>query len=529
MINLAELTQRSAQLRPGAPALIDPLLSTTPSFATLERRSELLARTLRDAFDVGVDGRVAILSRNSIEVVEIYLAAARAGILLFPLNWRFSSSQVKEALLDAQVTVVFYEHEFLSTIEELRTEVEISAWVEYASGKDSEYEELIRQAGNRPDSTLGVLPDPASLTHQPYLAVATGGTTGIAKSAVHDQYSYSACTLDYLAAARIAETDVYMMLGQFFHVIGYMTLAYLAVGRPVVIMDFEADECLNAIEQEKVSGFHAIATMLPRLINAQVARQRDVSSLRLVEYGGAPMGEDVIRAAAEVYGAELLQSWGMSEFGPGAYLGPRGHQRALSGERPELLRSCGRAALLSTTAVLDEHGVPVPRDRKTMGEICHRGPNNMISYWNKPEETTALFRDGWIRSGDGATWDEEGYFFIVDRIKSMIVSGGENIFPAEVERTLANHPDIAEVVVVGAPDPEWGEVVKAVVVQAPGATLVEADVARYVEQKLGSYKKPRIVEFLTELPVTPTGKVNRKLLSQPASSRPAAADQEKDE
>jgi acyl-CoA synthetase (AMP-forming)/AMP-acid ligase II len=142
----------------------------------------------------------------------------------------------------------------------------------------------------------------------------------------------------------------------------------------------------------------------------------------------------------------------------------------------------------------------------------------MTGYWNRPEETAELLRGGWLHTGDGGTWDDEGYIFIVDRIKSMIISGGENIFPGEVERVLGNHAGIAEAVVVGASDPEWGEVVKAVVVRAPGAVLDEAGVARYVEEQLGSYKKPRVVQFVDELPMTPTGKINRKLLKEAGGS-----------
>jgi acyl-CoA synthetase (AMP-forming)/AMP-acid ligase II len=148
-----------------------------------------------------------------------------------------------------------------------------------------------------------------------------------------------------------------------------------------------------------------------------------------------------------------------------------------------------------------------------MGELCHRGPNNMLSYWKKPDETAEMMRGGWIHSGDVATWDEEGFFYIVDRMKSMIISGGENIFPSEVERCLADHPGIAEVAVIGAPDAHWGEVVKAVIVRTPGSVLTVDEVSAYVSQRLASYKKPRIITFVDELPMTPTGKVNRKLLA----------------
>jgi len=225
------------------------------------------------------------------------------------------------------------------------------------------------------------------------------------------------------------------------------------------------------------------------------------------------MGESIVREAADLFGADMIQAWGMSELGPGTYLGPEDHRRAFAGIHPERLRSCGRSALLSTVAVLDEDGNPVPRDAATLGEICHRGPGNMVGYWNKPDETAELLLDGWVHSGDVGTWDEEGYVFIVDRKKSMIISGGENIFPAEVERALGNHPGVAEVVVVGAPDPTWGEVVKAVVVRRPGSTIDASAITSYVEKQLGSYKNPRIVEFVDELPVTPTGKVDRRALA----------------
>lgn len=511
MINLAGMAEGFASRNTGTAALIDPQSGITRTFGDLSRRTGLLSAALFDVLGVRPGTRVAALSRNSPELVELYLACARTGALLFPLNWRFSAAQIADALRDAAPAVVFYEAEFVHVLAPVRGQID-ATWIEWATAKDTEYEDLLARVSSRTDDIRPNLPDPASLVHQPYLAVSTGGTTGIPKSAVHSQYGYGACTLDYLAAARIADTDVYLMLGQFFHVIGYMSLAYLLRGRPVVITNFEADGMLSLIRAEKVSGFMAIATMLPRLISAFEKDPAPTPSVRLVEYGGAPMGADTIRQAGEAFGADLLQAWGMSEFGPGSYLGPEEHRRALSGERPELLRSCGNAALLSTLAVQDDQGRPVPRDGKTMGELCHRGPNNMISYWNKPHETAELTRDGWIHTGDGATWDEDGFFYIVDRIKSMIISGGENIFPSEVERCLGDHPEIAEVAVLGIPDAHWGEIVKAVVVRTEGSTLTEEQVAKYVGEHLASYKKPRVVQFMDELPMTPTGKVNRKLL-----------------
>ncbi|WIX75648.1 AMP-binding protein [Amycolatopsis carbonis] len=494
------------------PALIDPVSGVTRTYGQLADRTDLLAGSLFELLGFKRGGRIAALSRNSIELVELYIAAARVGALLFPLNWRFSPAQVAEALLDAAPAVVFYEAEFADVVAEIRTQVD-TVWIEWSTGKDSEYEELLARVRPRIADVRRRLPDPKSLLFEPYLAISTGGTSGIPKSAVHSQYSYGACTLDYLAGTRVAEDDIYLMLGQLFHVVGYMAFAYLLCGRPVVVTNFQTDGMLELIRQEGVTAFMAIGAMLPRLV-AEAEKDVDPpSTVRIVEYGGAPMGADTIRRAGELFKADLMQTWGMTEFGPGTYLGPEAHRRALSGEKPELFRSCGNSALLSTLAVLDlETGRPVPRDGKTMGELCHRGPNNMIGYWNKPEETAGLVRNGWIHTGDGVTWDEEGFFYIVDRLKSLIISGGENIFPSEVERCLGDHPEIAEVAVVGAPDEQWGEVVKAFVVRATGSSLTEDQVSRYVGETLASYKKPRVVEFKDALPMTPTGKVNRKLL-----------------
>jgi acyl-CoA synthetase (AMP-forming)/AMP-acid ligase II len=512
MINIAGMADMFAARNTTQPALIDPVSGISRTYGQLSERTGLLAGALFDVLGIRLGSRVAALSRNSMEFIELYLACARTGALLFPMNWRFSPPQVAEALQDSTPSVVFYEAEFAAIVDEIRGQID-TTWVEWASGKDTEYEDLLARVRPRIDIIRAELPATDSLMFQPYVAISTGGTTGIPKSAVHSQFSYGACTIDYQAGTRVAENDVYLMLGQLFHVVGYMAFAYLLSGRPVVVANFETDGMLELIRQENVSAFMAIGAMLPRMVAELERDGGPTPSVRLVEYGGAPMGEDTIRRAGELFGAGLMQAWGMTEFGPGTYLGPQAHRRALSGEKPELLRSCGNSTLLSTLTVLDpETGEPVPRDGRTMGELCHRGPNNMLHYWNKPEGTAELMRDGWIHTGDGATWDEEGFFYIVDRLKNLIISGGENIFPSEVERCLADHPGIDEVVAVGVPDEEWGEVVKAVVVRAPGSTLTEDEVSAYVSAHLASYKRPRVVQFLDRLPMTPTGKVNRKLL-----------------
>jgi acyl-CoA synthetase (AMP-forming)/AMP-acid ligase II len=507
VLNLGLWATKTADTTPDAIALIEPHLGVQRTFGELAHRVELLAHVLQDVLDAGRGRRVAALGRNSLEFVDLYLAAARSGSVLFPLNWRQSAQLNQLALADCAPTVVFFDSEFADEAALLRDAAPDAQWIEWTPGADSPFEQLIRDAALSRDE-MSPLPDPASLIHEPYLAVSTGGTTGIPKSATHSQYTYAGNLLNYLAAQRIDEADVFMMLGQFFHVTGYMPLAYLCMGRPAVITNFEAEETVAVINEHAVTTFFCIATMLPRLVEVLRSKSISTPSVKLVGYGGAPMGQEVIRAASELFDAEMVQIWGMSEFGTGTILGPEAHRRALSGERPELLRSCGRAGLLAEVKIIDLEGRLVPQDRATVGELCYRGPNNMLYYFNKPQETADLVQDGWIHSGDGATWDDEGNVYIADRIKNMIISGGENIFPAEIERVIANMPGVAEVSVVGTPHPEWGEVVRAVVVRSPGSDLDESRIIEVVEAELGSYRKPRVVTFVQSLPMTPTGKID---------------------
>lgn len=506
MLNLAQWTTKAAHSDPNSPALIEPQLHIVRTFGELEERTTLLAHALTDILDAGKGSRVVAFGRNTLEFVELYIACAWSGTVLFPLNWRQSSVMNQAALRECQPKVVFYDAEFASEIDELRDSAPSARWIEWEPGKASVFEDLIQQAAEQRHE-FPALPDPESLIHEPYLAVSTGGTTGVPKSAVHSQYTYAGNLVNYLAAQRIDESDVFMMLGQFFHVTGYMPFAHLAMGRPVVITNFDAEETVRIINAEGVTSFFCIATMLPRLVEVLRTAGTETPSVRVVGYGGARMGEEVIRAAGDLFDADLVQIWGMSEFGTGTILGPDAHRRALSGDQPELLRSCGKAGLITDVKVVDAAGRLVPKDGTTVGELCHRGPNNMLRYFNRPEETADLVRDGWVHSGDGATWDKDGYIYIADRIKNMIISGGENIFPAEIERVIANIPGVAEVSVVGAPHDEWGEVVRAVVVSRGGSVTPE-QVVSVVERELGNYRKPRIVTFVDELPMTPTGKIN---------------------
>ena len=425
LINLAELGTKAARYSPRAPALIDAKRGKARTFAELSGRVQCLAVSLRNMFGPGQ--QVAVLSRNCFEMMELYLACAASGSLLFPMNWGWSAAQLRSALLEANPVAIFYDKTYQSIIDQLQSVVDARTWVSWEPGCESGYEELLSRvagagvdprAGPAPGS--GTLPEAGSLLHHPFLAICTAGRSGIPKSAVHSQFSYAACILNHLAAARVASTDVYLLLGQLFHPVGYMPLAYLAMGRPVVVTNFDADEVAAVVRQEGVSGFFAMDTMLPQLLRSVCGSGMRLPSLRQVEYGGAPTDVDVVREAAEVFGGDLLRAWGTSEFGPGTYLQPQDHRAALAGMRPDILRSCGRSALLSTVEVLDEDGCPVPTDSVTVGEICHRGPGNMVGYWNDRKLSALKLSGGWLHSGEFGTWDADGYVYLVELTNSRM-------------------------------------------------------------------------------------------------------------
>jgi long-chain acyl-CoA synthetase len=290
---------------------------------------------------------------------------------------------------------------------------------------------------------------------------------------------------------------------------------YLAHGCPLVLMNFEARTALEVIEQERVSAFLGITTMLNWMMAVEGFERYDLASLRCIQYGGGPMPSRVVRQALEAFPCELIQGYGQTEGTTMTFLSQEDHRAALAGRHPERLRSCGRQAFLSEVRVVDPDGNEVPRDGRTAGEVVVRSEANMVRYWNRPEETAATLRKGWMHTGDLATWDEDSYLFIVDRAKDMIISGGENIYSVQVEEAVAQHPGVLECAVIGIPDDEWGESVMAYVVRRPGHEVSAEEVVAEAAKHLASYQKPRVVEFVDELPKAPTGKILKRALREP--------------
>jgi acyl-CoA synthetase (AMP-forming)/AMP-acid ligase II len=498
-----------AALTPDAQAVYDVPNDRRINWADLDTMVRRLANGLL-GLGLQPGDRVAMLSKNSVEYQALYFAAGRAGLVTQPLNWRLASAALMEIVQDAAPKAVIVSDEFLDVGRDLQRSLDISHWFEFGAGGDGSLERLVESSSDEePEVTSRVGED------DPFFILYTGGTTGKSKGALHTHRSAAAGMLNQTVAERIVPSDVYMLTGQMYHIPIILSMNYMKHGCPLVLVNFEAQQALEIIEAEKVSAFLGITTMLNWMMAVEGFGQYDLSSLRNIQYGGGPMPSSIVRQALDSFPCTLIQGYGQTEGTTMCFLSQEDHANAVAGVHPERLRSCGREGFLTSVRIVDEQGREVPRDGKTPGEIVVRSQANMVGYLNQPELTAQTLRDGWMWTGDVATWDQDRYVYIVDRAKDMIISGGENIFSVQVEEAIASHPAVLECAVIGVPDEEWGESAKGFVVLKPGQRATEQEIIDQAKTQLASYQKPRSVEFVPQLPKAPTGKILKRDLRAP--------------
>ena len=509
-MNLGRIPAKTASLDPEREALIDIPNDRRMTFGTLDERIRRLANGFCDELNLSKGDRVAILSTNCIQYMEVFYACARCGLIAQPLNWRLSEPEMARILEDGEPSVLIGSEEYAELTQSLASATSISETLVFTTESDCDYEQLIASASDaEPASSADVTGD------DPVLILYTGGTTGESKGALHSHHSLYTGMLNQSIAERIVPTDVYMLTGQMFHIPVALAMNYMAHGCPVVLINFDAKLALEVIQQERVSAFLGITTMINWMMAVEGFEQYDLSSLRNFQYGGGPMPRSVVEAALDAFPCTMIQGYGQTEGMTMTFLSQEDHQRAITGDHPERLGSCGREGFVSEILVVDPEGNPVPRDGSAAGEIIVRSEANMLGYWRRPDLTDKTLRDGWMWTGDIATWDAEGYVFIVDRAKDMIISGGENIYSTQVEAAIHQHPAVLESAVFGIPDDTWGEAVKAVVVLKPGQTATEAEIIAEASKHLASYQKPTSVDFVEALPKAPTGKILKRDLRDP--------------
>jgi fatty-acyl-CoA synthase len=445
------------------------------------------------------------LTGNSAYYFPLMLAAASLGGRMTPLHPLGSIEDHAFILADSQAKVFaftagLFEAKVEQTLAALEDKPEL-----FALGTSGLAPDLLQDVADRADTRLA----PTSTADDPIVVIYSSGTTGKPKGIL--QRNRSAVEMLKLGVPGWQlphENFHFLAVTPVSHASQAFIIPALMAGGTVYLDEgFEPDRFCRTVEERRITVTFAVPTMIYALLDSGAARRYDMSSLQTIVYGAAPMSPSRLAQALEVFGPVFVQMYGQAEA-PAALCSLRKDEHDL--QRPHLLASCGRPIPGVRVEILDDDDIPVPVG--SVGEICARGPLVSEGYWRRPEETAALFRNGWLHTGDMAYADDDGFFYIVDRKKDMIITGGMNVFPREVEDTITEHPAVRAVAVVGVPDDKWGEAVKAVVVLHPDEHLSEADLIAFVRERKGPVLAPKSVDFVAEIPLTPIAKPDRKAL-----------------
>jgi acyl-CoA synthetase (AMP-forming)/AMP-acid ligase II len=475
------------------------------SYAQYADRVARLAGALQ-RLGMGKGDRVGILGLNSDRYLEFYFGTWRGGGAVNPVNIRWSAAEIAYSVDDCDTRILLVDEQFKGLAADLRSRSAALQTVVYIGDGDTpdgmlNYETLLEAAEPVADAGCSGN-DLAAVMY-------TGGTTGFPKGVMLSHDSLCANALAAVGAGMTRGEGRALLIAPMFHIAACTSmLAHAAVGGTFVIAPmFTPLGTLQVIQQHGVTHLLLVPTMIQLATDHPDAGHYDLSSVQVLAYGGSVISETVLqRAMLRFPNAGFLQAYGMTELSPCAtFLSPTDH-RGESG-KAGLLRSAGRATLTTEVRVVDADGREMPLG--TIGEVAVRGPNTMLGYWNRPDLTAEALRDGWMHTGDGGRMDEDGYLYIVDRMKDMIVSGGENVYSAEVENALAQHPAVAASAVIGIPSDAWGEAVHAVVVLKAGVAVTAQELTAHCQQIIAGYKCPRSVEFLDALPMTGAGKIQK--------------------
>jgi fatty-acyl-CoA synthase len=495
-MHAGDLLSKRAELTPEREALLELASGRRFTYAALNERANRTANWLRDC-GLGAGDRVALLAHNSVVYVDLLYACGKIGAVFVPLNWRLATAEWHYILSTCRPHCLIYEAEF----EERLPAVDGRIPTQLVSL--SQYEAAVAQ---RPSTE----PDrPATLSqYAPYCILYTSGTTGRPKGAVisHRQVLWNA--INTVISWELSAADVSPIFTPMFHAGGlfvFLTPLFYAGGRVIIARQFEAEAALDVIEREGCTVVLGVPTLFQMWLQTAVLAQTDFSRLRWFISGGAPCPPALIDAWHRATGTTLRQGYGLTEVGPNCFC--MSNEEAVS--RPG---SVGKPIFHSRLRLVDAAGHNVPPG--ATGELIISGPHVCAGYLDNAEATAAALRDGWFYTGDMARQDEDGYFYIVGRFKDMLISGGENVYAAEVEAVFLQHPAVADCALIGRPDEKWGEVGLMVTVLAPGQTATAAELQAFCRQRLAAYKAPKEVIFVERLPYSPYGKVMKSELRQ---------------
>jgi len=498
MQTLKDLLNRNAKTYPDKTAFI--FGNKRYTFKEVNQRVNSLVNALA-SMGVRKGDRVGLLAYNCSQYFEVF-NVAKAGMICVPLNYRSVARELVYLINNAEANTLILEKEFVNTILPIRHElvgVKNFICLDAAVENMASYEQLISSSPPDEPADNVEADDPCVLFY-------TSGTTGRPKGALHTHKSLLA------EAAAVGQNftpdDIALCVMPFFHVAGsavYLFPAFASGATVVIHKKFEEVPILETIEREKVTYICLVPAMIIRLLERPDLDKYDLSSLHTIVYTGAPMPFEALKEGVKHFGKIFVQLLGQTETLNLTILNKEDHNIEGSAKETKRLESVGKPPRAGEVRIIDKQGHDVPAGE--VGEIVARSDRMMKEYWKLPKETAEIMKGGWLHTGDLGRMDEDGYIYIVDRKKDMIISGGENIYSREVEEVLYSHPAVQEAAVVGVPDEKWGESVKAVIVLRKGMTATEDEIINFCKEHLASYKKPKSVEFWDSLPMTGSGKI----------------------
>ena len=471
------------------------------TYREFEQQINKLTNALRE-LGLKKGDAVSILGENSIMVLAAQYALIKSGMIWAPLNFRNHPNEHAHYLNNAESKAVILQEQFAEGITSIRDQVRTCKhFIADGNGYDGmlKYDDLMNGADDKPFLEDVDENDIMGILH-------TSGTTGKAKGVVHTHRNWTFMAMMVRSMLDIRETDVALYIAPVSHGSGALVPPHLMMGvKNVLVSHMDIDLILSIIQKEKISTMWLAPTIIYFLLAWPTIRDYDFSLLRNLCYSSAPMAVEKLKEALDVFGHTFIQAYGLVECPIISILEKQEHIVEGSEEQVQRLGSAGREYLLTDIRTIDDEGASVPPGEK--GEIIVRSPLVMREYWKNPEATASSIKDGWLHTGDMGYLDEEGYLFIADRKKDMVITGGYNVYPKEVEEVIYKHPSVFETAVIGVPDEMWGESIKACVVLKPGMEATEEEVIALCKENLASYKKPKSVDFMDALPKNLTGKI----------------------
>ena len=503
--NLGLFLTKRAHLSPDVEAYVESDSSYRLTYTELNDRCSQLANAFV-ASGIEKGERVGLLLMNSSEFMESYYALAKIGAVVVPLNWRLVADELEFILKDSGTKRLIFDNDFVETVADLHSrgdKTDIIQWLQVAQPDEVAHFAVDYRAFR--DAQPTTEPEINAADHDMLYIMYTSGTTGLPKGVVHTHHTSIWGLLSIAATAEYHPPERYLACLPMFHV-GALTPLAVNVYKgatSIVMRSFDPVAAWQIIEREKVTSALCVPAMLNFMLQVPNFENFDRSTLRWMMTGAAPVPPALTKRYSEL-GVELLQVYGLTETcGPACLMDAKG-----SLVKPE---STGKAFFHTEVKIVDSSGATCPPGEA--GEVLVRGEHIMTEYWNRPEATAETIVDGWLHTGDVATMDEQGFVVIQDRIKDMIISGGENVYPAEIEGVLGAHPNISEAAVIGQESARWGESPLAIVVRTDDS-LSENDVLEYCNGKLARFKQPQSVVFIEQIPRNPSGKILKRVLRE---------------